>query len=148
IGAAVVPLVVDTTSSGMTIVSNKVDQTSGRVVVSDTQYRDLAAYPSLGTIRLNAYNIGALAGPTISLTDADGWTSTAVPIQNTTPHFIDVQLPADRSPGGAYVTISAGGAKYFGTLFIDTQDNVPAVNGCTYETSLSSTLVPSGDSTV
>ena len=30
---------------------------------------------------------------------------------------------------------ASDGTKYFGTLFVDSQDNIPAVNGCTYELS-------------
>ena len=115
--------------------------------VTDTQYRELAAYAPGGTIRLNAYNIGALASPTVTLTDADGET-TAMTIQSTTAHALDVQLPAAAALGGAFVTLTSGGAKYFGTLFVDSQDNIPAVNGCTYESSVSSTSVPSGASSV
>jgi hypothetical protein len=44
--------------------------------------------------------------------------------------------------GGAFVTLTSGSTKYFGTLFIDSQDNIPAVNGCTYGLSPSSTSVP------
>ena len=44
--------------------------------------------------------------------------------------------------------MTSGSAKYFGTLFIDSQDNIPAVNGCTYETSLSSASLPAGASSV
>ena len=118
--------------------TNPVDTTSGQVWVTDTQYRELAAYAPGGTMRLNAYDVGALASPAVTLTDADGVT-TSLSIQNTMAHALDVQLPAGAGLGGAFVTLTAGGAKYFGTLFIDSQDNIPAVNGCTYELSVSST---------
>jgi hypothetical protein len=36
------------------------------------------------------------------------------------------------------LTVTSGNLKYFGTLFVDSQDNIPSVNGCTYELSLSS----------
>src|SRR5262249_5636528 len=51
---------------------------------------------------------------------------------------LDVQLPAAASSGGAYITLTSGTVKYFGALFIDNADNIPAVNGCTYD------LNPSG----
>jgi hypothetical protein len=66
------------------------------------------------------------------LTDADGIT-TPLTVQSTTAQALNVQLPAGAALGGAYITITAGTAKYFGTLFVDSQDNVPAVNGCTYQ---------------
>jgi len=135
-------LVVDTTSSGIAIGGNTLDQTSDRLFVTDTQHRELAAYPATGTIRLNAYRLGALSNPTVTVTDADGITLAAA-VQNTTMHSVDVQVPEGTARGGAYVTLVAGGTKYFGTLFIDSQDHIPAVNGCTYEASPSSTLVPS-----
>ena len=142
---ALLPLVIDSTSSGIATSSNTIDSTSGRVFVTDTQYRELAAYPPGGTIRLNAYNLGTLANPAVTLTDADGVT-TPVTVQNTTSHALDVQLPAGAGLGGAYITLASGSVKYFGTLFIDSQDNIPTVNGCTYEASLSSTSVPSSAS--
>jgi hypothetical protein len=74
--------------------------------------------------------------------DADE-NSRSVTIQNTTAHTIDVQLPATAALGGAYLTLTSGNAKYFGTLFIDSQDNNPAVNGCTYEFSPASASVSS-----
>lgn len=147
IADTVLPLVVDTTSSGIAVANNTLDQTSGRVFVTDTQYRELAAYPPNGTIRLNAYNLGALASPSVTLTDADRVTR-SLALQNTTAHFIDVQLPVAVGRGGAYVTVAAGGATYFGTLFIDSQDHGPAVNGCTYEASPSSSLAPSSATSV
>jgi hypothetical protein len=147
VGDALRPLVVDTTSSGVVTAGNVVDNTSGRLFVTDTQYRELAAYMPGGTIRLNAYDVGALPNPVLTLTDADGGT-TALPIQNATPHALDVQLPATAPLGGAFVTLTSSGQKYFGTLFIDSQDNIPAVNGCTFEASLSSTSVPSSANSV
>ena len=135
------PLVVDTTSTGVTTSNNVVDTTSGRVLVTDTQYQELAAYAPGATVRLNAYNVGALASPAAMLTDADGVTRPMV-MQNTSAQALDVQLPPGAALGGAYITLTAGGAKYFGTLFVDSQDNIPAVNGCTYQPSLSSTTVP------
>lgn len=139
---ATLPLVADITSSGIAVSNNAVDQASGRAFVTDGQFRELAAYAPGSTARLNAYDLGALVNPAISVTDADGVTMTAA-VQNTAAHYVDVQLPGGASTGGAYVTINAGGAKYFATLFIDTQDHTPVVNGCTYEASVSSTLVPS-----
>jgi hypothetical protein len=137
----IAPLVVDTTSSGISASDNSVDSTSGVMFVTDTQYRQLAAYAPGATLRLNAYNLGALSSPSITLKDADGNTS-SVSIQNTAAHALDVQLPAAAALGGAFLTLTSGGAKYFGTLFIDSQDNIPALNGCTYEASASSTSAP------
>jgi hypothetical protein len=134
----IAPLVVDTTSSGITASDNTVDSTSGVMFVTDTQYRELAGYAPGATIRLNAYNLGGLSSPSITLKDADG-NSSSVGIQNTTAHALDVQLPAAAALGGAFLTLTSGGAKYFGTLFIDSQDNIPVLNGCTYEASASST---------
>lgn len=134
------PLIVDTTSNGIATTNNTIDQVSGRIFVTDTQYRELAAYAPGSVIRLNAYNLGALVSPNATLTDADG-NRTVAAIMNTTPQALDVQLPAAAGLGGAYLTLTSGSVKYFGTLFLDSQDNVPAVNGCIYEVSLSSTSV-------
>ena len=49
------------------------------------------------------------------------------------------QLPVSAALGGAFWTLTSGNAKYFGTLFVDSRDNIPAVNGCTYEVSMPST---------
>jgi uncharacterized protein (TIGR03437 family) len=117
--------------------TNTVDQTSGRVWVTDGQYRELAAYAPGGTARLNAYEIGTLSSPSVVLADADG-NVTSLTIQGSTAHSIDVQIPASAALGGAYLTLTSGSLKYFGTLFLDSQDNVPALNGCTYELSPSS----------
>jgi uncharacterized protein (TIGR03437 family) len=40
--------------------------------------------------------------------------------------------------------LTAGSLKYFGTLFLDSVDNVPALNGCTYEVSPSSASLGAG----
>jgi hypothetical protein len=141
------PIEIDATSSGILQSSNTIDRASGRMFVTDNQYRELAAYLPGATIRLNAYGLGTLSSPSVSLTDADGVT-TSVQIQNTATHALDVTLPSGSALGGAYVTLVAGGAKYFGTLFIDSQDSIPSVNGCTYESSLSSTSAPSAAGTV
>jgi len=139
----VAPLIVDATSSGITTTGNTVDRISRVIFVTDTQYRELAAYAPGATIRLNAYNLGTLAAPSITLTDADGNTL-AASIQNAATHALDVQVPMGAALGGAYVTVASGGASSFGTLFVDSQDNVPALNGCTYESSVSTTLAPVG----
>src|SRR4051812_47769477 len=65
-----------------------------------------------------------------------------------TTHAVDVVLPAAPALGGAFMTLGGGGAKYFGTLFLDSQDNIPLVNGCTYQASVSSTLVRADVSSV
>ena len=138
---ATTPLVIDMTSSGIATSNNTIDTTSGVTFVTDTAYRELAAYAPGSTMRLNAYSLGALASPTATLTDADGvkW---PIPIQSTSAHALDVQLPPGTALGGAYVTLTSGGTQYFGTLFLDSQDNIPAVNGCVYEVSPFSLTVP------
>ena len=136
------PLVTQS-SQNIAISNNIVDQTSRRMWVTDTQYRELAAYAPASVIRLNAYDLGTLPNLSITLTDADGNTS-PVTIQQTTAHALDVQIPASAGLGGAYVTLTSGSLKYFGTLFLDSVDNIPALNGCTYETSLSSASVGGG----
>jgi hypothetical protein len=128
-GPTQLPLVLQA-SQGVGAGNNTVDTTSGRVWVTDAQYRELAAYAPGSTIRLNGYEIGTtLAAPTMSLTDADGIVTPAS-AQASTAHTIDVQIPAGAALGGAYVTVTAGALKYFGTLFLDSQDNLPALNGC------------------
>jgi hypothetical protein len=139
-GDELLPLVVDTTSSSVAVSNNVIDTTSGHLFVTDASYNELVAYAPGGTVRLNGYRVGGLATPTATLTDADGVT-TAVTIQNITSNAIDVQVPGAVGLGGAYITLTSGNTKSFGTLFVDSQDNVPAVNGCTYEASLSSPSV-------
>jgi hypothetical protein len=130
-------------SANVTTASNTIDQTSGRVLVTDTSFNELAAYAPGSVYKLTAYNLGTLVSPTITLTDGDGnvW---PVTIATTSTHALDVQIPTSVGLGGAYFTLTAGSTKYFGTLFLDSQDNIPALNGCTYETSLSSTTIPAG----
>ena len=125
----IAPLILDTTSSGVTTTNNVVDRTSGRLTVTDTQDRELAAYAPARTIRLHAYNLGALVTPVVTLTDADGATL-PMSVLSTSTQALDVQLPVTAALGGGVVTLTAGGVKYFGTLFVDSQDNIPAVNGC------------------
>jgi hypothetical protein len=131
-GPANQPLVIQA-SQNVVASGNTIDQTSGRLWITDVQFRELAAYAPGSTIRLNAYEIGtAFAAPGLTLTDADG-VVTPVVMQSSKAHALDVQIPTAVALGGAYVTVVVGGLKYFGTLFIDNQDNVPALNGCTYE---------------
>jgi hypothetical protein len=40
--------------------------------ITDTQYRELAAYAPDSIVRLNGYEIGTLSNPSVVLTDADG----------------------------------------------------------------------------
>jgi len=137
-GPANQPLVVQA-SQNVVANGNTIDQTSRRAWITDEQFRELAAYAPGSTIRLNAYEIGTtFDAPTITLTDADG-VVTPLAIQSSTAHALDVQIHAAAALGGAHVTVVAGGLKYFGTLFIDSQDNVPALNGCTYEMSPAAT---------
>src|SRR5580765_58055 len=62
-------------------------------------------------------------------------------VQSTSAHAIDVLIPSAAGLGGAYVTLTSGNAKYFGTLFVDSQDTIPTLNGCTYQLSPSSNTV-------
>ena len=131
-------------SQNIAINTNVIDQTWRRMWVTDGQYRELAAYALGSTVRLNAYALATLfPSPNVSLTDADGNTS-PLAIQNVTAHAIDVQIPASAALGGAYLTLTSGSVRYFGTLFLDSQDNIPALNGCTYEASLSTPSAGSG----
>jgi hypothetical protein len=143
---ALQPLVIDATSTGITTASNTIDLTSRRLAVTDAQDRELAAYAPGGVARLSAYNIGTVTSPTVTLTDADGNTS-PMTVLSSGAHALDVQVPAGAALGGAFVTLTSGGAKYFGTLFLDSQDHIPAVNGCTFQSSVSSMPVASVAST-
>ena len=135
------------TSQNVATKNNMVDLTSGRMFPTDTQFRELAAYAPGSTIRLNAFSLGTLSSSTVTLTDADG-VNHAVTIEGATTHSLDVQIPAATGLGGAYLTLTSGSTKYFGTVYIDSQDNIPAVNGCTYEISPSATSVPVGVASV
>jgi hypothetical protein len=136
----IAPLIVDTTSTGITTSGNTVDSTSGIIFVTDTQYRELAAYAPGSTVRLNAYNVGTLPNLTITFIDADG-VQTAAGILNTTTHAVDIGLPSGAALGGGYITAISNSTKFFGTLFADSQDNIPALNGCIYEVSVPATSV-------
>ena len=142
---ALAPLVIESTSGGIATSRNTIDTTSGRIWVTDTQFLELAAYAPGSTVRLSAYNLGVFSTPGITLTDADG-TTMAVVIKAASTHAIDVTIPSSAALGGAYIMLTSGSTVYFGTLFLDSQDNISAVNGCTYETSLPSVSVPSGAS--
>jgi uncharacterized protein (TIGR03437 family) len=130
-------------STNVATISNTIDRASGRMWITDTQFRELTAYAPGTTIRLNAYNLGTLATPSVTITDADGNTA-PLKIQSTSSHALDVQLPATAGLGGAYLTLTTGSAKYFGTLFADSADNLPTLNGCTYEISPSGASIGSG----
>ena len=137
---ALLPIAIED-SVNVSTSANPVDTTSGQMWVTDAQYRELAAYVPGNTIRLNAYNLGALAAPTVTLTDADG-VNRAVTIQSASSHALDVLIPAGAALGGAHVTLTSGGTQYFGTLFLDSQDSIPALNACVYEVSPASPFVP------
>ncbi len=124
------PLVV-LTSQNVSLGTNTIDTASGRTWVTDSSYRELAAYAPGATIRLNALNLGAVNAPAISLKDADG-KSWPLTVTATSTHAIDVQLPANVGLGGAVVSIKAGAVSYLGTLFVDSQDNIPAINQATF----------------
>jgi hypothetical protein len=134
-------------SLNITTTNNTVDLTSGRMFVTDVQFNELAAYAPGTVYRLNAYNLGSLVNRAITLTDSAG-TLWPVAIQNTTANALDIQIPALVALGGAYFTLTSGSAKYFATLFLDSQDNIPGLNGCIYETSLPSASVAGGSTSV
>jgi uncharacterized protein (TIGR03437 family) len=140
------PLVI-TSSQNITVNNNTVDVASGRMWVTDSSYRELAAYSPGSIARLNAYNLGRLTSPAITLTDADGKVSN-IAITATAAHALDIQIPTGLGLGGAYVTLTAGNTKYFATLFLDSADNIPVLNGCTYETSLASRSVAANASSL
>lgn len=120
------PLVVEA-STGVTVGANLIDLVSRRAFVTDGEFRALAAHAPGATVQLNAFALGSLANPTLTLTDADGraWT---LSVTGTTPHALQAQVPAAAALGGGTIAIKAGGASYLATLFIDSQDNVPSLN--------------------
>jgi hypothetical protein len=141
------PLVVEP-STNITLGTNKVDQASGRAFVTDQGYNELAAYAPGSIIRLNAYNLGLLApNETVSLTDADGksWPLSVAAIST---HAVDVTLPPNVGLGGSVLTLTAGNATYLGTLFLDSQDNIPAINQPTYEISAGALTAPAQATTL
>ncbi len=140
------PLVVQT-SQGITLGNNPIDQASGRAFVTDTSFKELAAYAPGATIRLSALNLGSIANPSVSLTDADG-KSWRLTVTASATHTVDVQLPADVGLGGAVVSLKAVNGSYFGTLFVDNQDNIPAINQATFLVSPGATAVPSAGGTL
>ena len=140
------PLVVENAPS-VSLGTNPVDRASGRAFVTNTGFQELAAYAPGSTVRLNAYNLGTLPAPTISLSDADGQ-SWSLGLAATATHSLDVTLPAGVGLGAAVITVQAGNVTYFGTLFLDSQDNGPALNQATYLISPSATVVPAAGATV
>ena len=140
------PLVVQN-SSNTSLGNNVIDKASGRAFVTDTGFRELAAYAPGSTIRLSAFNLGTIVNPAVSLTDADGrfWPLT---IGNTSTHAVDVQLPALVGLGGAVVSLKSGSNSFLGTLFVDSQDNIPVLNQATYAIGPSATTVPASASTL
>lgn len=145
ISEAMQPLVLNS-SSNVSISGNTVDRASRRMWVTDTQFNELAAYAPGSTYRLSAFNLGTQTDPKVTLTDSSG-TTTAVTISNTSTHAVDVVIPATAALGAAYFTLTAANTKYFATLFVDGQENIPALNGCTWEVSPSaSSIGPGADS--
>jgi uncharacterized protein (TIGR03437 family) len=140
------PLVLEA-SQGVNIGVNTTDRTSLRAFVTDAQYRELAAYAPGSTVRLNGFGLGKAASPSISLTDSDGKTWPAS-ITNTSPHSMDFQIPAAAGLGGTVVSMTAGNAKWLGTLFLDSTDNIPTLNQCTYSISPAGAAAPADASTI
>jgi hypothetical protein len=124
------PIVVQS-STGVSATGNVLVSSPRRIIVTDTQFRHLAAYAPGSVVRLNASAIGAGGAPVATLRDANGadWPLT---VANAAADYLDVILPnpagADLT-GGGYITVQRSEAMY-GTLFLDTQDNIPALNGC------------------
>lgn len=121
--------------------NNNIDQASLQAYVTDLSFSELAAYAPSSMIRMNAYNLGTLDSPQITLKDADGkmWTLSVI---SKTSHSVDLQLPSGVSLGGSVLTLTSGIYNYFSTLFIDSQDNIPAINQGTYLISPSTNYVP------
>jgi hypothetical protein len=65
---------------------------------SQTRIKSLAAYAPGKAYRLNAYNLGSIPHPSITLTDADGNTNPAS-ILSTQCHSLDILLPASAGLG-------------------------------------------------
>ena len=140
------PLVVQN-SQNVSLGTNPVDSASRRVLITDTGHRPLAAYAPGSTLRLSAFALGALVNPSVTLTDADGKAS-PLTISATSPHALDVVLPATVGLGGAVVSVQAGSASFLGTLFVDSQDNLPTLNQPTYLVSAGATTAPAAASTL
>lgn len=127
--------------------NNTVDKDSLRLFVTDSEYRELVAYAPGRSVRLNAYNLGKLVRPSATVTDADGSVLQAS-IQAAGDHALDVVIPPRSVAGGAVLTLTAGGTKYIGTLFLDALDNLPVLNGCTYQVSPSAAALSSAAGTL
>jgi hypothetical protein len=121
--------VVIKSSQGVTQSGTVVEVGASRAVVTDLLFQRLAAYGPGTTVRLNGWNVG---GGTVTLEDADG-VAWPVMVRKNTTHALDIQVPADTALGGAVVTVVIGERTLRGTLFVDGQDQIPAVNGCTYD---------------
>lgn len=139
--------IVQQNSQNITLGTNVVDNASGQVFVTDTNYAQLAAYQPGSTLRLSALGLGGLSGPQGTVTDADG-VVTALSVVASAANSVDVTLPASTGLGGAYVTLTAGGRTFFGTLFVDSQDNVPQVNQATFQIGPVPGTVPAAGGTV
>ncbi len=140
------PLVVEA-SENIALGANVVDQASRRMFVTDSGYRELAAYTPGATIRLSALALGSVATPVVSLTDADG-RSWPLTLAATSTHAVDLALPSGVGLGGAVISLKAGALSYLGTLFIDSQDNLPTINQATFLVSTASTKAPADATTL
>lgn len=119
-------------STGVTQTGTTLESGAERVIVTDALSQRLAAYAPGTSVRLNGWNVGTTPSPTVSLRDADGAVLT-VSVVSATTHALTVQVPTAAALGGAAVTVTTAGRTLIGTLFVDGEDNVPAVNGCTYD---------------
>lgn len=134
------PLVTDN-SVNVTLGTNVVDKASRRAFVTDAAYRELAAHAPGASVRLSAWNLGNVRSPVVSLKDADGTAWTLV-VTGTSTHALDVALPAGMGLGGAVITVTGAGVSFFGTLFVDSQDNVPSINATVFNVSPAAVTVP------
>jgi len=133
--------VVTPKSPAPTISGNTVDSTSIAAYVTDTSFTRLAAFAPGTTVRVSGYDIGIGSLSPITLLDADGRTWNAA-VQASNADWLDFQIPAGTGLGGAVVTVASDTTKYVATLFIDSVDNIPAVNGCAYWVGPTTTNVP------
>jgi hypothetical protein len=122
--------IVTLSSHGIAETANVITQ-APRFLVTDQQYQQLAAYAPGSRVILNGPGLGTLASPIVTMHDANG-TTWRLPIVAAGGDRLEIMLPPPvvDITGGAYIAVEASGTTSYGTLFIDTQDNIPALNGC------------------